>query len=112
MMYAPREVNQKLQNPHVEERLRELQALYRREMVRIELVARARSYPLSTASGHLLLEKVSYSFRKRLPNGKTELIGEVDITIPALDLVTGRSSGKLGIEVSYGSGSNGVFSIF
>jgi Bacterial toxin 4 len=102
MMYAPREVNQVLQNLGIELRLRELQALYRREGIIIELTARAESHPLQTLPGHKILKKVSYSFEQRLPNGKRNLIGEVDITIPPPG-PSARNMGRYVKEVQPGS---------
>ncbi|HVO10993.1 MAG TPA: polymorphic toxin type 4 domain-containing protein [Vicinamibacteria bacterium] len=100
LMYASQEVNQALQNHGIESRLRELESLARGQGVTIEVSARATSFDREVGHGHDVLKEASYHFEARMPDGSSEVIGEVDITAPhpgggghATVEVTGGSSG-------------------
>ena len=108
MMYAPTEVNQVLQNRTIEDRLRELHKLARREGATIEVTARATSHPLQTWRGHEMLKDVSYRFDVRFTDGSTYRIGEVDISVPP-PTSSGTSSGRFTYKVR--GGSLGVWSL-
>lgn len=83
MMYAPRDVNQFLQNRGIEDRLRELHALANRERATIQLMARAESHPPRTPPiGHQLLKEVHYDFSVRLHDGHVLSGGRIDIIVP------------------------------
>jgi hypothetical protein len=109
MMYAPREVNQAFQNHGIESRLRELQGLASREGATIRVTARAEGHPLAAARGqrwfgHETLGHASYRFEVRFADGRTRIVGEVDISVPPPG-----SRGRVTVEVT--GGSAGVWSL-
>jgi hypothetical protein len=81
MMFAPIEVNQKWQSRGIEQRLRDMQAVTRPRGTRIELTARAVSYPVNAWRGQLLLREASYVFGEGRPGAKAEWLGRVEILI-------------------------------
>jgi hypothetical protein len=104
MMYAPREVNQAFQNHGIESRLRELETIARDSGAKIEVTARAESYPRDAWRGHEMLQHAAYSFQARLPDGTVKQIGEVDIWVPRPG-----TSGSVTVDVT--GGSAGVWSL-
>jgi hypothetical protein len=108
MMYAPRDVNQVLQNRAIESRLRDLFRLADQQGATIRVRVQVTSHPLTTWRGHHLLKDASYHFEVSLPNGKTVPIGEVDIHVPP-PTSSGTASGMPTVNVR--GGSQGIWSL-
>lgn len=100
--YAPKEVNQTLQNRGAERMLRELRALADKQGGAIELNVQAETYP--PVKGHDPLKEVSYRFDLRHPDGMRERAAQIDISVPPPG-----SSGN--VETRVIPGSAGIWSL-
>jgi hypothetical protein len=101
MSYAPRTINQELQNQRVEKRIRDLRDIAAKQEAKILVEATA---VVSKWNGHDILNEAKYVITVELKDGSKLNIAQVEIYAPPIDGL-GIPHGRPTVDVRRGSGS-------